>query len=147
MATSRNQVVLIRLRGRLEELRNSVTNSSGKIPWTASPVPKRSASSAPRPANPNAIRIDSASSTSAPPTPLAIADAGGEPDEQVDDRLHDADTNAPPSWPTSSASPRSGVSARRLKKPDSMSRARSMPAVIDTNIAPWMNGMASRKSR
>ena len=56
-------------------------------------------------------------------------------------------TSAPPSWPTSSASPRSGVIASRLRNPLSMSRARSTPAVIETNIAPWMNGIAIRKSR
>ena len=70
VATSRNQLALIRLRGRLDELRNRVTNSSGKIAWTASPVPNRSASNPPRLANANEIRIERARSTSAPPTPL-----------------------------------------------------------------------------
>jgi hypothetical protein len=59
----------MRLRGRLEELRKSVTNSKGKIPCTASPVPNRTASRIPRLANANAIRIDRANSTKAPPIP------------------------------------------------------------------------------
>ncbi len=47
-------------------------------------------------ANPNAIRIERASSTSAPPHAARERDAGREPDEQVDDRLHDAEHERAP---------------------------------------------------
>ena len=50
---------------------NSVTNRSGKTPWTASPLPSRSAIRPPRLAKPNEITIESSSRASAPPTPLA----------------------------------------------------------------------------
>ena len=43
----------------------------------------------------------------------------------------------------SSAAPRIGVSERRLKKPVWISRARSVPAFIVANSAPWMKGTAS----
>src|SRR3954447_3340883 len=54
---------------------------------------------------------------------------------------------APPSWPRSSAAPRIGVSARRLRKPVSTSRARSVPAVAAANSAPCMNANGRKKSR
>ena len=75
--------------------------------------------------------IDSSSSTSTPPTPLAKSTPVASADEQVDDRLHQPSTSGAAELPDSSASLRSGVSASRLKKPVSMSRARSVPAVID----------------
>ena len=52
---------------------------------------------------------------------------------------------APPSVPASSAAPPSGVSASRLRKPVSMSVARSVPELSRAKIAPWMNGTASAK--
>ena len=42
---------------------------------------------------------------------------------------------------------RIGVSASRLRKPVWMSRARSVPAFIVANSAPWMNGTAIAKAR
>ena len=48
----------------------------------------------------------------------------------------------PPSWPTSSATPRIGVSESRLRNPVWMSRARSVPVFIVAKSAPWMNGTA-----
>ena len=42
---------------------------------------------------------------------------------------------------------RRGVRARRLRKPVSMSRARSVPAFITENSAPCMNGTARAKVR
>src|SRR5213080_356942 len=55
-------------------------------------------------------------------------------------------TTTPPSWPTSTAIRRMGVSERRLRKPVWMSRARSVPAFIVANSAPWMNGTARAKA-
>src|SRR5512132_2362239 len=52
----------------------------------------------------------------------------------------------PPSCPASRAIPRIGVSERRLRNPVWMSRARSVPAFIVANRAPWMNGTASAKA-
>src|SRR5207248_534304 len=52
----------------------------------------------------------------------------------------------PPSWPPSTASRRIGVSVRRLRNPVWMSRARSVPAFIVANSAPWMKGTASAKA-
>src|SRR5437868_4589482 len=52
----------------------------------------------------------------------------------------------PPSCPARSAIPRIGVRERRLRKPVWMSRARSVPAFIVANSAPWMNGTASAKA-
>ena len=49
----------------------------------------------------------------------------------------------PASWPISSATRRSGVSASRLRKPVSMSLATLVPALLAENIAPWTNGIAS----
>ena len=49
--------------------------------------------------------------------------------------------------PASSALPRIGVSASRLRKPVWMSRARSVPAFIVENSAPWMKGTAIAKAR
>ena len=40
-----------------------------------------------------------------------------------------------------------GVSDRRLKKPEPMSSARLVPAVLVAKIAPCMNGNASAKVR
>ena len=63
-------------------------------------------------AKPSAISSASASSTSAPPTPAAMCSAGDQPDGQVGDRADQRRAaTRPPSWPTSSALPRSGVSA------------------------------------
>src|SRR6266566_6318017 len=52
----------------------------------------------------------------------------------------------PPSCPASRATPRIGVSERRLRNPVWMSRARSVPAFIVAKRAPWMNGTASAKA-
>ena len=53
----------------------------------------------------------------------------------------------PASWPASSAEPRIDVNESRLRKPVWMSRARSVPAFMVENRAPWMNGTASAKAR
>ena len=49
--------------------------------------------------------------------------------------------------PARSAEPRTGVSESREKNPVWMSRARSVPAFIVENSAPWMNGTASAKAK
>ena len=56
-------------------------------------------------------------------------------------------TTSPPSWPAISAEPRIGVSARRLKKPFSMSSARAWPEFMVEKSAPWMKGTAIAKVR
>ena len=48
----------------------------------------------------------------------------------------------PASWPSISATRRSGVSERRLRKPVSMSFATFVPALMAEKSAPWMNGIA-----
>ena len=53
----------------------------------------------------------------------------------------------PAMWPASIVLFRTGVSARRLRKPVWMSRARSVPAFIVANSAPWTNGTATAKAR
>src|SRR5215216_1237699 len=53
----------------------------------------------------------------------------------------------PASCPAMSAPPRIGVKASRLRKPDWISRARSVPAFIVAKSAPWMNGKARKKAR
>src|SRR5947207_2659645 len=58
-----------------------------------------------------------------------------------------ASTAIPPSCPTIRAPPRSGVSASRFRKPDWMSRARSVPAFMVAKSAPWMNGKARKNAR
>ena len=51
------------------------------------------------------------------------------------------------SCPSSIAARRIGVSASRFRKPVSTSRAIALPALIDANSDPWMNGNAIAKSR
>jgi hypothetical protein len=61
--------------------------------------------------------------------------------------MYTADCSAPTaatptSRPAISATLRRGVSARRLKKPLSMSSARFVPVLISANIAPCRNATA-----
>src|SRR3954452_24734438 len=58
-----------------------------------------------------------------------------------------ATTITPARLPISSADRCIGVSASRLMKPVSTSRARLVPALIEANSEPWMNGNAIAKSR
>ena len=58
-----------------------------------------------------------------------------------------ATTITPARLPISSADRCIGVSASRLRKPVSTSRARLVPALIEANSEPWMNGNAIAKSR
>jgi hypothetical protein len=53
----------------------------------------------------------------------------------------------PARLPSRSAVRRIGVSASRLRKPVSTSRARLEPALTEANSEPWMNGKAIAKSR
>ena len=48
----------------------------------------------------------------------------------------------PVSWPSMSATRRSGVSESRFRKPVSMSLATFVPALMAEKSAPWMNGIA-----
>ena len=61
--------------------------------------------------------------------------------------MYTADCSAPSavtptSRPAISDTRRSGVSARRLKKPVSMSSARFVPVFTSENMPPWMNATA-----
>ena len=67
----RNQSCSISGRGSAIEDRNSATNSSGKKPWTASPVPVRRPMNAPVAAKPSATSIANTSSTGIPAGPAA----------------------------------------------------------------------------
>jgi len=67
------------LRGKNAELRKSRTKNSGKKPWTASPVPARSATSVPRHANAKEIVMARASRRNAPPTPAAMPTPNASP--------------------------------------------------------------------
>ena len=73
--------------------------------------------------------------------------AEGEADDEVGERLQQSEHDEPASRPLSSAAPRSGVSAMRLRKPVSMSRARSVPELITENSAPCMKVIARAKVR
>ena len=56
-------------------------------------------------------------------------------------------TTAAMRCPSTSGAPLAGVSASRLRKPVSMSRASSVAALEDEKRAPWTNGIAIAKSR
>ena len=71
MATSRNQSVWMRSRGRLIDDRKRKTKKTGNIPWTASPEPVRSAMKRPMEPNPIAMRVARATITRTPRTPAA----------------------------------------------------------------------------
>ena len=76
------------------------------------------------------------------------AHADREADREVDDRLDEPERDARRRAGRRAARARRiGVSASRLRKPVWMSRARSVPAFIVANSAPWMNGTASAKAR
>ena len=143
----RNQSVWIRSRGRLIEDRNRETKNSGNIVCTASPEPVRSATNAPSDPNPTDITIDRARMVSAPPGPAAKPAPAATPTSRNVTACTTPSARAPPSIPASSAGAASGVSARRLKKPDSTSLARSVPAFMAANSAPCMNGTASANVR
>src|SRR5207237_9495993 len=66
VATHRNQVVAIRLRGMFIDERKRKTKNTGKRPWTASVDPVRNAAQLPNDANARAIIASSTSSSSAP---------------------------------------------------------------------------------
>ena len=135
-------------RGSALEDRNTSTKNSGNTPWTASPEPVRSPISAPErrrtPARSAAPARASRARRRRPPRSAA------RPRSRPPGRCT-ADISAtaitPASLPSSSAARRIGVSARRLRNPVSMSRARLEPALIEANSAPWMNGNASAKFR
>ena len=147
VAIVRNHSCSMSSRGKNAELRNSSTKNSGKNPWTASPVPARSATNVPKQANAIEITSESASTTSAPATPVAMPTPNATPTTRYSTALTRPMNSAPPSCPASSAAPDSGVIARRSRKPPSMSRARSWPPLSAANRAPCMNGIARAKSR
>ena len=73
---------------------------------------------------------------------------GREADRQVDEATEiSATTSTPLRCPSSIAERCIGVSASRFRKPVSTSRATALPALIDANSEPWMNGNAIAKSR
>ena len=118
VATVRNQSVSIRLRGSAIELRKSAAKSSGKMPWTASPDPVRSATNAPMPPKPSEISRASAPITSAPGTPEWIPSPATAPTDRNAVAWIRPSASTPASWPTSSALRLNGVSERRFRKPD-----------------------------
>jgi hypothetical protein len=75
VANHLNQSVDIRLRGRLIEEMKRKTKKTGKIPFTASVDPVRSAANAPKAANPSEITAASPIIT----TPPAIPDSSRTP--------------------------------------------------------------------
>ena len=69
--------------------------------------------------------------------------AGDQPQQDVHERLQHAQRHRADKQPGDQhVARRSGVSARRLKKPLSMSSARLVPVLICANVAPWMNATA-----
>jgi hypothetical protein len=71
VATSRNQVISIRFRGRFIDERNRKTKKAGKRLCTASPEPVRRAANAPRAPKPRVTRSMKASRTRTPRNPDA----------------------------------------------------------------------------
>ena len=135
-----------RLRGRLLEDRKMNTKNSGKRPWTASPEPVCSAAAQPSAPKPTAV---SAPSTRITRRAAEARVAGGRRRSgRSGCRRRTAARRAPrrrPAARRSATTRRSGVSARRLKKPLSMSSARFVPVLISENMPPWMNATAIAK--
>src|SRR4051812_29812008 len=142
-----NQSVSIRLRGSAFDDRKSSTNSSGNRPWTASPDPVRSAASAPIEPKPSVTRIDSASSTGIPAGPALKPAPTASPTARNTTACAAPSATTPASCPVRSDGLVSGVSDSRERKPLSMSSAMFVPALLDANSAPWMNGTASANVR
>jgi hypothetical protein len=120
----------MRSRGRLIEDMKIATKNSGNALSTASAEPVRSASIAPRPPNPRAVRIMSPTSTTIPGTPLLMCTPMSSPMVRKTTPWSNPSAMTPVSIPPRSAVGRMGVRESRSKKPLSMSRARSAPAVI-----------------
>ena len=133
------------MRGRLIDDRNRKTKKTGNMPCTASPLPVRRATTRPRAPKPSVISIERATITSTPAKPAAKCAPTAAPTIRNATACTSPSIRLPVSRPTSSAQPRSGVSARRLRKPVSMSRAMSVPELITPNSAPCRNGIASAK--
>ena len=123
------------------------TKKSGKKPWTASPEPVRTPTKIPIDAEGERDQDGEATGARAPPerrkrdVPRPRGRQRGRRSPATSPRVM-----APPSCPARSAIPRIGVSESRFRKPVWMSRARSVPAFIVANSAPWMNGTASRNA-
>ena len=142
MATVRYQSVSIRLRGSDIEDRNSAAKKSGNTPCTASPLPVRSATNAPMQPNASEIVSESRISTGTPPGPAASPSPNTMPTSRKVAAWISPSARMPVSWPSMSATRRSGVSDSRFRKPVSMSFATFVPALMAEKSAPWMNGMA-----
>ena len=85
--------------------------------------------------------------TIAPATPDAISTPNSSAQPEIEDRLHEAhDDHAGEMAGEQGAAAHRGQ-GRQLRKPFWMSRARSVPAFIVANKAPWMNGTATAKAR
>ena len=143
----RNQSCSIRLRGSELEDRNRNTKKSGKTPCTASPEPVRSPTNAPTRRERERDQQRQREHHQHTGRAGRHVQAGGEADREVDHGGSSATTITPARLPISSADRRIGVSASRLMKPVSTSRARLVPALIEANSEPWMNGNAIAKSR
>ena len=109
---------------------NEAKKSSGNCDCTPSPEPVRSAIQSP--SVPEARRDQDREQEDQHRAADAGLDvhAGEQPDAEVDGTPGSRrGRRAPPICPSSSAEPRTGVSASRFRKPVSMSRARSVPAI------------------
>jgi hypothetical protein len=147
VATKRNQSCSIRLRGRFIDDRKIATKNSGKALSTASTEPVLMASMAPIPPNPSATSTVNSTMTSMPPKPLLISTPISSPNARKTTPCSSPSATTPASIPPSSATGRIGVSESLSKKPLSMSRARSEPAVIAPKSEACMSGKANAKSR
>ncbi len=99
------------------------------------------------PPKPREISRASAPITSAPGTPEWIPAPATAPTDRNAVAWIRPSASTPASWPTSSALRLNGVSARRLRKPDSTSLATLVPALFAANSPPWTKQTASTKSR
>ena len=94
------------------------------------------------PPNASVIVSDRSTSTTTPPGPAASPSPNESPTATNASAWISPSARIPVSWPSISATRRSGVSASLLRKPLSMSLATLVPALIAANSAPWMNGIA-----
>src|ERR671921_577220 len=147
VAINRNQYCSIHSRGRLIDDRKRATKKSGNALSTASTDPVFIASMAPMPPNPRATSTVRSTITTMPKNPLLTSTPISVPTMRKTMPCRKPSMTTPVSIPPSNATGRIGVSESLSKKPLSMSRARSAPAVIAPNREACISGKANAKSR
>jgi hypothetical protein len=123
------------------------TKNSGNALSTASTEPVFIASIAPMPPNPRATSTVRSTITTVPKNPLLTSTPISVPTVRKTTPCRKPSATTPVSIPPSNATGRIGVSESLSKKPLSISRARSAPAVIAPKREACMRGKANAKSR